>query len=879
MVDVSRTTWARGLNGICTLPSIRENGAPSVIDTQFTSGEWGGNMSMINTGRDVETEGLDFENPFSEQAYDTAREEEWPGEQFTPWMEGLDPFSETLSEDPAAALRSETQSGFAEAYSAFRDEAFDEALELLADETAEAVGISEASFEGSDSTRRGEAHLAPLGDAAESYVDRLLESLENLDLQSLSEAQLEEQLDRLDPEAYRLSPAGEEFLGGIVRKARAAARVVVSKAKAVARTVISPALRAVFTRLKGLIRPLLRRVLSIAIGRLPAPLQPAARLLAKRVMGEAESESETQFAAEGESLDEEGPVLGTASLAVDTEQIAEGFDAALAEAAALATETGGPVSEYLDGSEAGETDRYATDEWEGVPEGRELQTLTEARAALMDRLATADEGEDLAPAIEQFVPAVLAALRIGIRVVGRPRVVRFLAQYLANFIGKWTGPRLAAPLSIAIVDMGLRLATLEAESGEGEDESVNQLAPALLANTVEDTVRQLAELEEFELEDEGLLQLALSEAFESAVTANFPSTVVKEELQLAPSLEASFIPRKSRGRAPYRVLNRRPEVTVTPQLAGSIRTFGGLTLAASLKSLGITTPGRFRLHIVQVGVGASLRTISADLRRRFPALRVTAGMFHPLTPRAAAALLREPRLGARVAPAFVQSRRRVAAGQRFYILEPIGAGGKSPAPSGTLSRGRARTAPLGRAIPSQGWCVVDLRRAEVRVALHITEVEAQRISTDIRSGTAPAAALRTLATVYDGVSRSFATPDGRVRLIMETESEDEDFLRSGLAAASRKVISSLSRALRSWILPAISSWLRTKAAEFSRATANPANGVTLLITLKGVPGMKAVGDVLSGRNVISGARSILNGSAFRGNPGVDVTVRPGVVRP
>lgn len=823
------------------------------------------------------TEAFDeLENPFAEHAFAGEAEEERYEEGFTPWTESFDPFTESFDREGDEAPGAEVQAGFGEAYAELRDEAFDEALEQLADETAEAVGGAAFAFESGDALRSGEAHLAPIESASEAYIDRLLESLEQLDLASLSESQLEEQFDRIDTEAYRLSPAGEEFLGGLVRKAKRAASFVVSKAKAVGRTVIAPALRAVFGRLKTLVRPLLQRVLSFAIGRLPAPLRPAARALAKRITGESEDEFEL------ESLDE-GPVLGVASLAIDPEQIAEGFDAALAEAAVLGGESEQPEAEYLDGSEA------ESGEYTYAAGGRELEALAEARATLLDRLAAADETEDLAPAIEQFIPAVLAALRVGVRIVGRPRVVRFLAKYLANYISKWTGPKLAGPLSVAIVSTGMRLATLEAEgeasesgeSGEsGETESERDLSAALLANTIEDTARRLAELEDFQLEDEDLLQLGLSEAFEEAVTANFPSTVVREELQLAPSLQASFIPRGARSRSPYRVLNRRPELTLTPQQAAAIRTFGGLTLTASLKSRGTSLPAKFRVHIVQIAVGGSLRTVAADLRKRFTTFRPTPGMFHPLTPAAAAALFREPHLGARVAPQFLRSRRRVAAGQRFYILEPIGAGGAlGGARPGRIGTTAGSSAPATRGVPSQGWCVVDLRQAVVRVSLHLTEQDAQRIAADIRGGVAPAAALRTFASIYEGVARSFASPDGRVRVIREAESEDEQFIGGALRAASQKVIGALARVLRSWVLPAIAGWLRTKSAEFARAAANPANGVTLVITLRGVPGLRVIGDVLAGRSLISNTRAILNGSAFRGAPSIDAVVRPGLVRP
>ena len=64
------------------------------------------------------------------------------------------------------------------------------------------------------------------------------------------------------------------------------------------------------------------------------------------------------------------------------------------------------------------------------------------------------------PVVQQFIPAILPLLRIGIRVIGRQRVVNFLASYLARLIQPYVGPAAATTLSRALVDVGLRLITL-----------------------------------------------------------------------------------------------------------------------------------------------------------------------------------------------------------------------------------------------------------------------------------------------------------------------------------------------------------------------------------------------------------------------------------
>jgi hypothetical protein len=120
------------------------------------------------------------------------------------------------------------------------------------------------------------------------------------------------------------------------------------------------------------------------------------------------------------------------------------------------------------------------------------------------RLAEAQPGEDLTPALEQFLPALLPVLRLALRLAGRPRVVSAIAGYLAPAIKGWVGPTLAAPLSRAIVDTGLRLATLEAPQADAPAQLPQRLAPQVLAATVEDTVRGLAGQDESTFEDEDL---------------------------------------------------------------------------------------------------------------------------------------------------------------------------------------------------------------------------------------------------------------------------------------------------------------------------------------------------------------------------------------
>jgi hypothetical protein len=781
------------------------------------------------------------ETPFAEAAPEAEATATTTG--FVPWTESPSPFSE----GPSSLGGGEAEALLADTLTELRDEDFDEALVGLISETEETVG---ERFDGegpiglgNERERLGDAHLAPIAFEAEQYLEHLSEQLAGVDVESLGEQQLDQLLDRFDPAPTQLTPAGEEFLGALVRKAKQTVKSAATAARRVGRAVGS-VIMAGLRRLRRLIGPLLRRVLAIAINRLPAPLRPAATALARRVNLEAEA------AAEGE-----GRMLA-AAVPTDPETLAESFDAALAEA--VVSEEAVVAEEESFGGEQ---------EDEAVADGRELQTLAEARAVLIDKLGSAAEGEDLAPAVEQFVPALLPALRIGIRLIGRPRVVRFLARYLAQLIGRWVGPKLAGPLSSAIVDTGLRLISLE-QGPVGEQQRDG--APAVLAATVEDTVRRLAESEDYVFEDEDLLHLAVSEAFEQAVAANFPADLVRPDLQVAPSLGGSFLPRHPRRVYTYRKYSRVPEVQVTPQLAGALRTFGGISLAAALRAVGRALPLRVRLHVYEATVGTTLPRL-ARLERGVAGMGADRGGWrhlHPLTPEAAGLLLREPRLGVRMPGYYLRSRHRIAVGQRFYYLEPLGAGGGlvTPQPPGPRQRGCT--------MATQGWAKVDLIRSEISVALYFSEADAQAISAAINQGRGDPALLRALAAAYDGVSRSFEQPDGRIRVIKELQ-EGEEFLGPALRRIAPYLLQWLRQKVQEWVMRMLAEWARARAAEFARAAANPACGVTVQLTLRAVPGLRIIRQALNGELGAAALRALTPGGLFQGTPNGSVTVVAG----
>lgn len=753
------------------------------------------------------------------------------------------PFAEAPNE---TVSENETEAMFSEAFAEFRDESFDEAVANLADETEEVVMgrfSSEALGNENQRERLAETHLAPIAFEAEQYLSNLQKGLAGQDLQSLNSEQLSEVLDRFDPETASLSLGGEQFIGGLIRKAKSVVNFVKKAAGTVGKA-LGGLLGPVLEKLKKFVKPLLKRVLSFAIGKLPTPIQPAAKMLADRIFG-----------SESENFENEGPASPT-NLS-DIEALTESFDESLASAVTGAFE-GQFESETMESNEA----------YESNEAGRELLQLAEARQTLIDKIANAKDNENLEPAFEQFLPAILGALRLGINLVGRPKVVGFLAKYLAQLISRFVGPSMAGPLSNAIVDVGMRLITLEAEQGEHGAYPSQNIAPTALASVVEEATRLFAENEAYVLENQELMQLAAAEAFGEAIATHFPQQFVRSDLQQSPSLGGTFVVRKPRSVRRYSKYNRLPEIEITPQIANAVPIFGGGRLGASLRAAGVSFPFRARLHIYQASAGTSLSSIMRNDQKHM----TQAGKFlmseniQPLTTQAAALLLREPQIGIDVPGRYLKSPRRVAVGQRFYVLEPMGQSARGLTSSGI----GARDAKV-RMTPSQTWISLNLKKASIKVSFYFSEVEAQEIAATIRQARGPAALLQ---AVSNALKSMHITPMRQLYgkfEVQELEQFDATSIRKFMPSS---LVSMLRKKLASWMMPAVADWAKNSAEAFVRAAGHPAVGVTLQVQLSNIPGL---GQMARGSGILplSPAAVIARAALWKSKPSVSIIIVSG----
>jgi hypothetical protein len=771
------------------------------------------------------------------------------------------------------------------------DAEFDEAVTELAAEAESYVselGLGESEAAQARAEQLLEAWVEPLRRESQGVLLRLADQLEAEDPMTVTPARLDEIFEQAGATSGEHGPAFEGFLKSLVKKAKSLARGAISAAKkgvaAVGRLL---PIGIILRKLAALARPLLTRVLKFALNKLPAEYRDPAKLLARRLLGinvgETANEDEDLDEDEWEDWELEDEEADEIPASADVRQIQDAFDA---EAVGLVFAPSEQEQDlYL--AEAAVASQAATTS--------PLGELDMARVRFVDGISRLQDGEDPTPLVENFLPAVLPVLRLGLKVAGRPRVVRFLAQYLGRLIAPYVGPTVSPGLSRAIADAGLRAMTLEAADEAGP----TTVAAEAFAALVEDTVARVAQLDEADLEVESLVEEAAYTGFHEAAAAAFPAEVLspRAEHEEAGRAGGSWVAMPRGGPWRYRKYSRVFNVNIHPAAARAITTFGGRPLGAFLRDgMGRTGPVRARVHLYQAAPGTTMSRI-ARAERRVPGLgyadaRARARL-HPLTPLAAAALIGEPGLGREVSEAYADGTGPLAVGQRLYFLEvpntpaapeatssappaeampatpavPVADSGAAPAePAGPPATPAA--GPIGSPRSSDARAVIDPVAGTVTVTLYASEAEAQEIAARLRRREPIGATLAALRRIYGpalGKAIAAARP-GRVRVRSEDEDENqvetEDLIRGrGFArpgygyrrpvrgpVMARRILMARRRGypvsrrrrprhlrrrlLVSWVARALATELDRTRDALLQAVDAPADGVTLVIRLQ-----------------------------------------------
>jgi hypothetical protein len=678
---------------------------------------------------------------------ESERQDRWVEATTSPFAQGFTTEDETEAE----------QAQWAALVDELSDESFDEAVESLVDEVAGRHLQSMASWASNteaaaSASQEAAEWIAEVGASAERVLEQLEAQYADRPVESVTPQQLDEALTQFIAGPDPVATASEQFLGGLVKKAFKAAKRVAKAGLSVVGKLLP--MGKLFGLLRRLVKPLLKRVLAKAINRLPASARGPATDLARK-FGVAEAESGSEIAAE---FDAQFAGL----LIAPTDSAAEQL---LAEAEAAA------------GAET-------------LQEHDPLARLDTARATLTQQLAQAEPGKPPTEQLEQFIPAVMAALpliRAGIKIVGRERVKNFLATALATLIQGYVGPVAAKALAPHIAHTGLRLLSLEAESSE-------MRGAEALVDTLEETITSVAQLPASSLDDPLRLESEIAEAFSEAAGRLLPREVLRPDLETFETEDQEAgegwvrMPRRAAGCRRYRKFNRVYDVAISRPRARAI-VLGEDTLEDRLLDAGVERwPVRAEAHIYEAMLGTHLGHLAAFEGEGAPA---DADEFEELTPARAAIMVGQPGLGRRVAGS------RVVPGRRFFRLV---------VPGRVVRRRRSRIIIRLDATAAQ---------PALRLHLRLGERSAHLLSGHLAKNALPDAL---------GVIRRLVGPTTRqsvaVRLARHLAKA------TGAAVPTTRGDELAGQVIES-MLAVLSEQLPTKAAEFAAAAKDPAPGLTL----------------------------------------------------
>jgi hypothetical protein len=746
-----------------------------------------------------------------------------------PWASGETPF--LRDEYETQGVRGAELEAVSELLTELRDEAFEDGVHRLAAEAVNFLGdrydgeLGESEAQAAEAERQLENFFSPLVREAENMYERMSQGLERQDLTLLSsELELESFLSQYAPVGENLEPEFEDFLGKLFKKAGSFVKGAINFAKKGISAIGGAVLRPLLNKLKLLVKPLITKVIRFALNRLPVGVRPIAQRLARRLFGQVAGELETES--------------GLVQNAVGAEVIQQEYDLQLAEL-------------LLSSEMELEQNTAEFEQPEALPVDPAL-ALHAAKQKFIQEFSQLEKGQDPAPVVQNFLPIALLALRPIIKtvigIIGRPKIINFLGGLIAKLIQRWVGPEGARLLSTSLVDVGLGLLGFET-TFEAASVDPRTNAAEIIAETLEHTVLQIAQLPEQVLENETMLEAYAREAFEQAASAYFPDSSIRTELresQLAtgnPNVWVSM-PR-NRKRKYYRKFSRVIDVVISP--SSKIKIFGGATLSDFFRDILLLPPDKpikAKVHLYELNLGSRLIDI-AKREKNVPGLgslrRESWSQFHPLTTEAASELFKEPGLGKSVDSRFLDSPNLVAIGQRFYFLQIPGA--IVPTNSGKSKEKCLNAASL----------TVNLQGARIVTRFQFSEQIAQQIAQNLRRQDF-AGAFRIVKAMEPSIRNSkFKLIGFEMEDYLGVSTEGQVAAASGagiLASLAGKLLEKIIGKVFDLIWEGVANFFKNTANEFIRAADDPSDGVTMYVSFVNIPGLSQIRDFRQGKGGI-----------------------------
>jgi hypothetical protein len=761
------------------------------------------------------------------------------------------------SADGESAVDDPVREAYAELVSELYDEEFDEALlELETGARNMHQDLLTSRYSAAEAERLVSQNFSQLVRESEAMVDAMAREFGSREEGKIIEGELEFFFEQYSP-SVQLEPAFENFFGKLFKKVGKAVKSVAGKAWKGIKTV---ALGPLLGQLKLFVKPIINNVLQKAIGKLPEAVQPAAQKLAEKLGFASPKPAEPVANPAGDTPsapDTAGsPVQTTAG--EDPSTMQQEFDEQIAGALLARDEV--EINREV-------ARLRSTSSGVGLPV---FANLDDAREQFIQELENLKPGENPEPYIQNFLPALLPALRLGMRLLGgRPKVVNFLSPLLGKVIGNLIGPEQAPALSRAIVDAGLKLLNLEMS-----DREKSGLAASAVAATVEETVTRVASLPDHILDNQELLEGFTLEAFEQAAASNLPAVLSDATYRQRPQLleagvNAAWLMLPLRGRKRYKRCSRSFKVRITPHMAEEIESFEGVPLSDYLQDqLGLPEGDEVEaeVHLYETLPG----TTAGDIARsesETPGLgasdEATVSQLHPLTQEAASALLGKPGLGRPLPPG--SGRNHLPSGLRLYhMVIP----GKGP----LTVPGQAGPRRLRRLFHVN--VTIDVPKDQIRVCVYISEVKAQRIALRLRqqshAGSLTVAFNKLIARRLRHILHGQRPK--RLRIVHPgiPPGQTPVAIFQKLPGVVPQVFIAK---VQEWLVQGFSGFIKTQSQQFLAAAEDPSDGVTLRLTIEQPQGLKELAQALVEKGPSGAKVAEMMGKASQ--PNIRVEVFPG----
>ncbi len=689
------------------------------------------------------------------------------------------PFQSKFAEEVDNPFASPESEEFVQLLDELHDEEFSEHLQELAIEAQEihTKAIGQAMQDNEHYARQAvQEHYQPILREFDSYMGYLEEQGHRLDRQEITEEEFETATQVYLPQR-NLSPRFEQFFkrlgkkifGGIKKVAKAGVRLAKKGVSALKKLGLGPALAA----LRRIAGKFLKSFIARAIKQLPPNLQPIARKLAKKLGAKVSRVADDIMGAKATGRSAASRAMARR---IDgrfgrrrRRRFRKEFDRSY-DASAFQLELDGAMAEVLlADSEAAQqqiASTYGDSEFSNEA-SNSSEMLERARERFVEEIANLAENESPEPAVENFVSAILTAIKVGIRIIGKEKVMKFLSKHLAKLISKLVGRQYGPLLSRIIVQKGFALLNLELSQ-----EAQTRIAASTIGSVIEDTVREVSSLSDEVLEDRELLEGYVINAFEKAAASNLPDLLPESEYIKRPDLREAMNHQvswysKPRSKAQpwkrhkYKKLSKVFHAELNPYLLNAIKTSRGISLANAISSYrGLIVRHRIpvRVHLYETLQSGNRKHIarSEQLIRRMAGNGIARWkLLHPLTSTAAGLLLGEPKLGCACGQCLEKSL-PTDGGHRYYFLE---------IPETALSIHEAPTGMQRLRAASLLSLKLDLTRKNIHLKLQINEEGAQKLATHLRQKNYGAAHKQLIAIATAGLRSSLSERNLNVRIV------------------------------------------------------------------------------------------------------------------